>query len=56
MEKRPHPRTFRPGMRVAVLLPDGEMKEIPQERIRLITVGGRVPDQLPLTGYPVTIL
>lgn len=55
-ETRSPLRKWQPGMRVAVLLPDGQTKEIPQDRIRLICIGDRLPDELPMTGYRVIVL
>lgn len=49
-------RLYKEGMRIAVVLPDGRTKEIPRDRILYVLIGGRIPKELPLTGYPVIIL
>lgn len=49
-------REYKKGMRIGVLLPDGNVKEIPEDRILYIVIGGRIPDVLPLTGYEVVVL
>jgi hypothetical protein len=54
--KKPAPRTWRPGVRLAVALPDGNMAEIPEDRIRLLLVGGHIPDVTPMTGYRIVVL
>lgn len=43
-------------MRIAVALPDGNMAEIPEDRIRCILTDGRLPDVTPMTGYRIVVL
>lgn len=50
-------RTFQKGMRLAIKLPDGRVKEIEKNQVwTLVHSDGTIPDYSPLTGFPIIVL
>lgn len=54
---QPQRRVFQKGMRLAIKLPDGRLKEIEGDRIwNVISVDNTIPDYAPMTGFPIVVL
>lgn len=47
---------YEPGMRFAVELPSGELKELDPRVVKAIMINSCVPDLTPYTGYRIVAL
>jgi hypothetical protein len=55
--QQPQRREYIKGMRLAIKLPDGRVKEIENDLIwNVISMDNTIPDYAPFTGFPIVVL